>query len=200
MTNSTGRLPPTQDTRNQTMQKLEELKSRIDRGDPIAIYEAILETSGAKFEMPEWLAERLLKLISEYHLGEKPSWKGVGNRPILVLRKRLELDIKRRAVVSIRNWQKDSDQFKYMPKRCIRAFSRGCLNPSDFTTLEDAVLLARLGIRGTRVQEGGPLIKCSPRTLRRVYQTKEYNQLPPIPGRIAEVFGLINPDSLFGSG
>lgn len=188
-----------QDTAQVTARQFGDLKQRIMRGDPIAIYEAILLCSGAKVEMPPWLTEELMKVVADYHLGNKPSWKKDGIRPLSVLRRRIEQDIRRRAVTSVRAWQKDKAAYADMPRRCIKAWFRGWIDHSQFKTLEEALILARFGIRGLRIEKGGPLIRCSPRTLRRSYEAKQVLALPPIPREVARVFGLRDPEEYFGT-
>ncbi len=200
MVASQDRLPvPSHDPLEVQARQFGNLKQRIERGDPIAIYEAILMCSDAKVQLPLWLSNHLLKVIADYHLGNKPSWKGVGNRPIIILRRRLEADIKRRAVAAVRSWQKDKSRYQGMATRCIKMWFDGEVKHQDCTTLEDALDLASEGLSGLRVQAEGPTIKCSARTLRRAYAEKGSADMPEVPRPIAAIFGLKAPDSFFGS-
>lgn len=182
-----------------TARQLSAHKQRVLRGDPIAIYEAILLCSGMKMEMPDWLANHLLGLISEYHLGKKPSWKGAGNRPIIIIRRRLEIGVKRRAVTAVRAWMKNRELYQDMPTRCIKAWICQDYHHSYCKKDEDALEFASFGLQGVKLQEGGPTIKCSSRTLRRAMKSRVKNPLPDELGRIAKVFGLTDPDEFFGA-
>ena len=185
--------------RDATASVFADLKRRIQRGDPIAIYEAILLVSSGSVQMPDWLSEELLKVIADHHLGKKPSWKGVGNKPLIVIRRRIERDIKRRAVISVRKWIKNKDAHEGMPTRCIRAWYLQRIHHNKFKTNEDAYRFACFGLRGNRLRESGPTIKCSARTLRRVFEDKKHQDTPEVPGRIATVFGIKDPDDFFGT-
>jgi hypothetical protein len=176
-----------------------DVRRRIERGDPIAIYEAIHLCKGAKLEMPPWLADELMKVIADFHLGNKPSWKKDGIRPLSILRRRIEMDVKRRAVASVRAWQKDKTAYSAMPGRCIKAWYRGWIDHGKFTNYEDALILARFGIRGLRIEKDRAPIKCGLRTLRRAHEMKSFEALPPIPSDVAKVFGLNDPDQYFGT-
>lgn len=180
-------------------EEFEELKRRIERGDPVAVYEAVLACSGTKVQMPEWLAGEILKLIIDYHLGKKPSWKGKGNRPIIIIRRRIEKDIKRRAVVAVRAWRDDPSTYNDMPSRTIESWFDGKIMHSGCKNLDDVFEYAEIGLQGLRVQRGGPTLKCSPRTLKRVLYDKNHARMRPLPLEITSIFGLKNPDDFFGT-
>ncbi len=175
-----------------------EFKKAIIRGDPTAIYQAILLCSEHQIALPEWLADHLLKLTADYHLGKKPSWKGAGKRPLIVIRRRIENEVRRRAVIAVRAWVKDKRSYQAMPTACIRAWNRQDYRHSEFNTDYDALDFASLGLRDIKIQADGPFLKCSTRTLRRAMEDKNDNHLPNLSGRIASVFGLTDPDTLFG--
>ncbi|WP_324752785.1 hypothetical protein [Roseovarius sp. Pro17] len=182
-----------------TARQFGEYRRRIESGDPIAIFEATVMCSGKKVEIPQWLADELMKTIADFHLGNKPSWKKAGNQPLIIVRRRIEQDVRRRAVKAVRLWIKDRRQYHDLPTRCIKAWFGQRIHHSEFNNYEDALRLTRFGIRGLRIAKDGPLLKCSPRTLRRAAAEKKHIDMPPIPGRIASVFGLCDPDAFFGT-
>lgn len=177
---------------------LSEFKKATLRGDPTAVYQTILLCSEHHLALPEWLADHLLELIANYHLGKKPSWKGVGNRPLIIIRRRFENEVRRRAVIAVRAWVKDKSKYQAMPTECIRLWKRQDYPHSKFKNEADALDFASQGLQGIKLQVDGPKLKCSPRTLRRAMEDKNANHLPQLSGRIASIFGLIDPDSLFG--
>lgn len=177
---------------------LSEIKKATLRGDPTAIYQAILLCHELQTAPPKWLLDHLLEVISRYHLGVKPSWKGVGNRPIIVIRRRLEVGLRRRAVLAVRAWVKDRAKYQALPTACIRSWERQDYLHCEFKTDADALDFASLGLQGIRLQVDGPLLKCSARTLRRTMENKDDNNQLLFSGRIADVFGFTDLDSLFG--
>ncbi|MBV2361709.1 hypothetical protein KUH32_18235 [Thalassococcus sp. CAU 1522] len=178
---------------------LSEFKKAAVRGDPTALYQALILCGDHQLAMPDWLVDHLLKLTADFHLGKKPSWKGVGKRPLIVIRRRFENEVRRRAVIAVRAWVKDKSKYQDMPTPCIRAWNRQDYLHCEFQNDGDALEFASLGLRGIKLQADGPTMKCSPRTLRRVMEDKNAAQLPKLSGRIASVFGLVDPDDLFGS-
>lgn len=178
--------------------QFESLQGRIERGDPVAIYEAIELCTRAGIEMPTWLADHLLSLIADFHLGKKASWKKVGMRPLSIIRRRIEDDVKRRAIDAARAWKADKNAYHALPRRCIKALYRGCIKHENFQTMEDCLRLVQFGLRGLRIEKNGPLLKCSPRTLRRADEAKNIKSYTPISSSVARVFGLNDPDSFFG--
>jgi hypothetical protein len=189
--------PPTPDAANERF--LSEFKKATLRGDPISVYQALLHCSDNKIAPPQWLADHLLGLIAAYHLGKKPSWKGAGNRPIIVIRRRFENEIKRRAVVAVRAWVNDKSKYQALPTKCIQAWNRQDYRHNEMIRQEDMLNFASVGLRGIKLQRGAPILRCSTRTLRRVMQSKNAYHLPELSGRIASVFGLADPDSYFGT-
>lgn len=177
---------------------LSEFKKATLRGDPITVYQVILHCNDHQIAPPEWLTEHLLELIADYHLGHKPSWKGAGNRPLIVIRRRFEAEIKRRAVTAVRAWIKDRSQYQAMPTKCIQMWNQQDYRHCEFKNDADALDFASVGLKGIKVQENGPELKCSPRTLRRAMETKYEHSMPALSRRIAKVFGLADPDSFFG--
>jgi hypothetical protein len=177
---------------------LSDFKKAALRGDPTALYQAIILCSENQLSMPEWLTDHLLKLIANYHLGKKPSWKGAGKRPLIVIRRRFENEVKRRAVIAVRAWVKDKCKYQAMPTACIRAWNRQDYLHKDFKTDYDALDFASFGLRDIKLQADGPILKCSTRTLRRAMEDKNDTHLPKMSGRIASIFGLTDPDTLFG--
>lgn len=178
--------------------QLERLQHRVKRNDPFAVFEAIEVCTGSRLEMPQWLADYLMGLIADFHLGNKPSWKKKGMRPLSILRHRIEDDVRRRAVASVSAWKADKFAYTGMPRQCIKAMYNGSTKHNDLKTLEDVLDFASQGLHGLRIEEDGPFLKCSPRTLRRAYEVKTSKALPPISGSIAQLFKLNNPDSFFG--
>lgn len=181
-----------------TARLLSEFKKATLRGDPTAVYQALLLCNEHQLSLPEWLTDHLLELIANYHLGKKPSWKGVGKRPLIIIRRRFENDLKRRAVIAVRAWVKDMSKYQEMPTECIRYWNRQDYLHCKFQNDADALDFASWGLRGIKLQVDGPPLKCSPRTLRRAMEDKTASHLPKLSGRIASVFGLIDPDELFG--
>ena len=178
---------------------LGEFEKAILRGDPIAVYQAILLCSDKQIVLPEWLTNHLLQVIADYHRGVKPSWKGAGKRPLIIIRRRFENQVRRRAVNAVRAWINDRTKYQDLPTECIRAWSDQEYRHSEMQTDGDALEFTSYGLQGIRLQDEGPLLKCSTRTLRRAMEDKNAKDLPALPGRIAEVFGLTDPDSLFGT-
>lgn len=177
---------------------LSELKRATLHGDPTSVYQAILLCNENQAALPDWLIEHLLELIANYHLGNKPSWKGEGNRPIIVIRRRFEDEVRRRAVLAVRAWVKDSEQYRSMPTRCIKAWNRQDYLHQQMNTDDDALAFASYGLRDVSLHIDGPVLKISARTLRRVIKKTEGTIMPALSPRIASIFGFTDPDSLFG--
>ncbi|WP_282121215.1 hypothetical protein [Ruegeria atlantica] len=177
---------------------LSDFKKAALQGDPTALYQAIILCGENQLSMPEWLTDHLLKLTANYHLGKKPSWKGAGNRPLIVIRRRFENEVRRRAVIAVRAWAKDKSKYQAMPTACIRAWNRQDYLHQQCNNDYEALGFASFGLQDIKLQADGPFLKCSTRTLRRAMEVKNDTQLPKMSGRIASVFGLTDPDTLFG--
>lgn len=178
---------------------LSEFKMATLRGDPTAVYQAILLCSDHQLALPEWLTDHMLGLIADYHLGKKPSWKGAGKRPLIVIRRRFENEVRRRAVMGVRAWIKDKSLYQALPTACIHAWNKQDYRHCEFKKNDtEALGFASFGLRDIKLQTDGPSLKHSPRTLRRVMEDKNKNHLPKLSSRIASVFGLADPDSFFG--
>lgn len=177
---------------------LVEFKSAIGRGDPIAGYQALVLCAEKESALPEWLVDHLLELLTDYHLGNKPSWKGNGKRPLIIIRRRLEEETRHRAVAAVTDWVADKRNYQKMPTVCIRLWINGYYKHSYFKNKERIYDFASLGLKGIRLQNDGPELKCSARTLRRTMKQKKDRPEHRIPIRVAELFGLKNPDEFFG--
>ncbi len=178
---------------------LSEFEKATLRGDPIAVYQALLQCSDNQLALPNWLTNHLLELIADYHLGKKPSWKGKGQRPLTIVRRRLADDVRRRAVIAVRMWMKDKKQFQAMPTQCIHAWNRQDYRHCDFKNDADALDFASYGLQGIKLQIDGPTLKCSSRTLRRKMEKAGEKRIPNFPSRIASIFGLEDPEKFFGT-
>ena len=86
-----------------------------------------------------------------------------------------------------------------MPTKCIDAWFKGKVKHCQSKTLDCALRLARMSLRGERILKHGPTIECSPTTLKREYYKKEHTRMPRVPSEVATVLGLKNPDDLFGT-
>lgn len=179
--------------------QLEHLKKKIDEGDPVAIYQAVAICHKDQIGPPRWLTERLLTAIANYYLGKKPGKQGGTNTPLSKLSKRIELDIRRRAVAAVRAWQKDRTAYQEMPTQSIKAWFNQEYKHSKHQTVEDALKIAQTGLKGLRVRDGGAMIKCSPITLKRTFYPKQPTLIPAVPPEAAIAFGFNDPDDFFGT-
>lgn len=179
---------------------LERLKRQIESDDPAALYQAIVHCNGTQIEMPTWLTERLLHVISGYFLGKKPGEKGQGKTPLARLRRRLEQEIRYRAVLGVREWQRDRTKYQLMPKKSIEEWIENeTVKHAEHKTMDHALRIARIGLDGLCIREGGLKIKCSEITLKRAFYSKELAIGPKLPVEAAVAFGFNDPDTFFGT-
>ena len=179
--------------------QLEHLKRKIAEGDPVAAYQAVMICHEDGVAPPRWLTERLLDVISNYYLGKKPGKQGGTNSPLTKLSKRIEVEIRRRAVASVRAWQKDRNAYQDMPTQSIEAWFNQDYTHSGCQTVEEALSLAAVGLKGLRVRDGRKPISCSPITLKRTYYPIQATMIPSVPREAALAFGFNDLEAFFGT-
>ncbi|MDF0603363.1 hypothetical protein P1J78_21760 [Psychromarinibacter sp. C21-152] len=177
-----------------------ELRKRIENGDPIALYQAVILCEDGNSPMPAWLTDRLLQAIAGYYLGKKAGKKGAGNSPLPRIRRQLELQVRVRAVLGVMEWQEDRNKYQMMPTKSIEAwFKNKLVKHSTDQGKGDALRIASIGLKDLHIQKGQPAIKCSEVTLRRTLKQQGVQAAPIIPPEAAVAFGFNNPDNFFGT-
>ncbi len=196
----TARVPMSQfDPNLQRYGNLGIFKEGIEKNDPFALYQAIMFCSVNRVELPRWLTAQLLDVISNYYLGKKPGKVGGTNTPLAKIRKRLEVEVRRRAVDSVRAWQQDRSLYNAMPTQSIHAWFSGQFDHKSNQSVEKALTIAQIGLKGLRLKADVNPIACSPITLKRTIYPKKSVPFPSIPPEAAMAFGFNNPDAFFGT-
>lgn len=185
------------DTRRPPEEVLEELKPSVEQGKPIELLEAIAHCADNCLQHPKWLTEQLITTAVRYHSRQKSEWRG--KPPKSVIKKRLIIETRVRAVNAIKAWVDDKNEYKDMPTKCIELWEKQLWKHSGIKTQEQIERFAAEGLKGLTVDvEGTIALGCTDRTIRRSLKAKEAKTDTPITGAIAEAFGFKNPDIFFG--